>query len=98
MNSLLFKPTKGADNLNMGLLSIDIDPNASRIMIIDRTTGLVMRYMEVPPSKVLKCVFNYKYTITNNIIVGIIDLNNVYQFQTVDGIKLEPIVLGDIEL
>ena len=98
MNSLLFRPTKGADSLNVGLLNVDIDPNATRLLIVDRTTGLTMRYMEVPPSKILKCVFDYKYTLSNNIIVGIIDLNNVYQLKTVDGIKLEPAVLGDLNI
>jgi hypothetical protein len=98
MNSLIFKPTKGADSLNVGLLTVDIDVGATRLLIMDRTTGLVMRYMEAPPSKIFKGVFNYKYTLSNNIIVGIIDLNNVYQLQTIDGVKLEPKVLGELDI
>ncbi|UCX04992.1 hypothetical protein [Shewanella glacialimarina] len=98
MNSLILKLTKGADHLNVGLLTVDIDVAASRLMIIDRTTGLVMRYMEVPPSKTFQTVFNYEYALTNKIIVGIIDMNGVYALQKIDAIKLEPAVLGELDI
>lgn len=98
MNSLLFKLTKGADSLNVGLLTVDIDPNATRLLISDRKTGITLRYMEKPPSNIFKGVFNHKYALANDIVVCIIDLNNVYALQSADAVKLESVVLGELDI
>lgn len=82
--------------MQVGVLSLDVDENASRLMVIDRTTSRILIYNAIPPSPIYQIVLPYKYTLNNNLICMIIDLNNIYAAQSVDGVKLEAAIYSDV--
>lgn len=98
MNNPFYKITKGADQLRVGSLTVDLDPDCERLFIMDRTSGLILLYADKPLGNVFKGAFNHKYTLTNNLILGIIDSNNTYECKVIDAIMLESVLVPDLNL
>jgi hypothetical protein len=88
-NKLLFMSKSPIEGFNLGYLEVDMDENAEVIFVIDRTSGENMAYELRPSSGVYKAVFDVKYGIDANLLVGIIDLGGEYNAAIKDRVLLQ---------
>ena len=73
----------------MGLITVDMDIAAERIMVLDRKSGQMILHTIRPPSGVSKNLVPVSYTTSNNILVGILDDDDVYEAKFIDGVMAE---------
>lgn len=74
---------------NQCSVSIDADPDAERVLIIDRNTADVLYNFKYQSNKQLTFIVPMGNHINNNLLVGILDDNRVYNTKFVDGVKAE---------
>jgi hypothetical protein len=72
-----------------GLITVDMDIAAERIMIMDRKSGQLINHTLRPQSGVCKMLVQVSYTTSNDIIVGMLDDGNVYEAKFKDGVMAE---------
>lgn len=88
---VFIKPSTG---YQLALVEVDIDPDAERIIIIDRTNMATLALSTRPLSGILRVVLPHKYAIEHNCIVGIIDDSGKYNCWFMDGVKAQSIDLN----
>jgi hypothetical protein len=72
------------------LVIVDTDPDAERIVIIDRNTTVSVANIKIVRN-VMKVRVPLTYLSANNLIVGILDDDGQYGAKFVDGVKAEAI-------
>lgn len=71
----------------LGLLELDLDPLAERILLIDRST-LKPIYANIRGSlPILKIILPLKYTIGNNILICVLDDDRIFDSEFIDGVN-----------
>lgn len=76
--------------LYQGMLEVDVDPLAERLVVIDRNT--LERFVHASVSGgVYKYILPFVYTTSNDLMVLIFDDGGVYSAATVDGVQLQVI-------
>lgn len=83
---------------SLALLTVDIDTNAERCVLIDRRTFTVLYAGIRPPSNVIKLLQPLEFAIGNYCIVGIVDDNGVYDCKFADGLKLELVDANTVDM
>lgn len=80
------------------LITVDVDPSAERLLIINRTTLEVLAHKRVDGG-VHKIIMPMKYATTNDIAVLIFDDDLDYNVVAVDGVQLQIIdsIVTDIK-
>jgi hypothetical protein len=77
----------------MGKLELDIDPLAERHAVIDRSNGDVFY---IGNNDVNVHYVDFKYTITSNLIVIILDDTREFNAAAIDGVTCEPVNLATV--
>jgi hypothetical protein len=72
------------------MVTVDADPYADRIVIIDRNTAAAVANIKVVRN-MMKVRVPFTYISANNLIVGILDDDGQYGAKFVDGVKAEVI-------
>lgn len=75
--------------LNQAMLSIDADPDAERVLIMDRATGEVFHNFVYQTNKQIKFIVPLIYRINADLLIGILDDGRVYNAKFVDGVQAE---------
>ncbi len=75
--------------INQAVLTIDADPDAERVLIMDRNTAETIYSFTYQSNKQLKFVVPTIYSVNPDLLVGILDDNRVYNTKFVDGVKAE---------
>ncbi|MDT3281684.1 hypothetical protein [Shewanella scandinavica] len=89
MNTILFIKAAPLVPRPLGLVTVDMDINAERLMIIDRNTGEVINNTIRSSTSVVKLLVAISYTTSNRLLVGILDDSLVYDCKFVDGVMAE---------
>lgn len=74
---------------SLALLTLTMDANAERFILIDRRTLTVLYAGIRPPSKVAKVLLPQELATGHYCLVGIVDDNGVYDCKFTDGLMLE---------
>ncbi|MCT7942377.1 hypothetical protein [Shewanella holmiensis] len=82
----------------LGLISVDMDLDAERIIIMDRISGSILNNTLRPQSGISKTIVSKNYTTLNNIIVGIVDDNMTYNCKFIDGIQAELVDANTVDI
>jgi hypothetical protein len=98
MNTMLFVKYAPVTPRPLGMVEVDIDIAAERIMIINRTTGALVHHGFTPNTGILKRLVPLEYTLVHEIMVGILDDGGVYSCTFVDGVKAEIVDANTIVL
>lgn len=79
----------------VGLLEVDSDPLAERIVVLDRLslTSLVNSKLD---GGIFKVILPFEYTTKNNLLVGILDSDMEFNATFLDGVRLQ--VIDSIEV
>lgn len=72
----------------MGKLSLDLDSNAERFVVIDRHSMALLRHYKVPANGIATLLLPLKYA-TTPFIVGIVDDSGEYNVKMIDGVTCE---------
>jgi hypothetical protein len=80
------------------MIEVDVDSDAERVMIIDRTTGALLYHSFTNSSGFFKKVVPLKYSLANNIMVGILDDDGVYNCAFIDGVRAESVDANTINM
>lgn len=75
--------------INQAVLTIDADPDAERVLIIDRNTAETIYNFNYQSNKQLKFIVPLIYSVNADLLVGILDDNRVCNTKFVDGVKAE---------
>lgn len=75
--------------INQAVLTIDADPDAERVLIMDRITAETIYNFNYQSNKQLKFIVPLIYSVNADLLVGILDDNRVYNTKFVDGVKAE---------
>jgi hypothetical protein len=73
----------------MGLITVDMDMAAERIMILNRKSGQMILHTIRPPSGISKTLVPVSYTTSNMLLVGVLDDGGVYEAKFIDGVMAE---------
>lgn len=84
-------------NRPIGVLQVDMDINAELIFVIDRVTFEVLFVTIRSPSNIVKIQLPISYSVNNNLLIGILDNNSVYNASVADGVMCE-IVQSDFDM
>ncbi|MEL4361555.1 hypothetical protein [Shewanella algae] len=87
-----------SSSVEVGLIEVDTDPSAERIIAIDRVSGQLLFAVNRPPSGIVKQIVPVKYAFRNQIIVGIFDDSEQYAAKTVDGAQATRHFAPDIDM
>lgn len=99
MNQLLFEITTPTFVTRpYGLVQLDFDTNAERVIILDRTSCDKIYHRFVPKAPVLKILVPVHYTISNTLMIGIIDDSGEYNCSFLDGVKAELVDANTVSL
>lgn len=82
----------------LSLIQVDMDVNAERVMILNRDTGGLVYLGLAPTNNVLKRLFPIKYSVTSDLLVGILDDDKVYNCKFLDGVTAELVDANSIDL
>ncbi len=74
---------------NQCVVAIDSDPDAERVIIMDRNTSEVYHNFNYQSNKQLTFIVPMGNQINSNLLVGILDDNRTYNAKFVDGVKAE---------
>ncbi|MEL4429816.1 hypothetical protein [Shewanella mangrovisoli] len=68
------------------MLTVDIDPDAERLIVMDRMSLEVLRnhYTDIT-----KIIVPMRFATSNNLVVGIVDDNGEYNCKFLDGVQAE---------
>jgi hypothetical protein len=72
-----------------GLITVDMDIAAERVMVLNRSTGQLINHTIRPQSGIYKTLVPLSYTTSNKLVVGIFDDGNVYAAKFEDGVMAE---------
>lgn len=75
--------------VDQAMISIDADPDAERVLIMDRGTGEVFHNFTYQSNKQVKFIVPLMYRINANLLIGIMDDGRVYNTKFVDGVQAE---------
>lgn len=98
MTKVLLKKVLNLAPKPLGLITVDMDIAAERIIIMDRISGQVINNTLRPPSGISKTLVEKKYITSNNLIVGILDDSKVYDCKFIDGIMPEIVDANTINM
>lgn len=73
----------------------DFDKDAERIFVIDRLTMVCMHNKQVPNSNIIKLIVPLHFSVSERLLVGILDDSKVYNAKVKDGIQAE-VVDGNV--
>ncbi|MDT3280398.1 hypothetical protein [Shewanella scandinavica] len=82
----------------LGLVEVNMDVNAERLMVINRTTGEIITNTLRPSSGIAKLLVPFLYTNSNKLLVGILDDSQVYDCKFVDGVMAELIDANTVNM
>ncbi|MGI2145740.1 hypothetical protein [Shewanella frigidimarina] len=98
MAKILFLKIGGVSPRPLGLIEVDMDIAAERIIIFDRMSGQLITNTLRPTSGISKTLVEKKYTTSNNLIAGILDDGEVYACKFIDGIMAEIVDANTINM
>lgn len=84
-------------NRPIAVLQVDMDVNAERLFVIDRSTFEVLWVLLRPQSGIAKMQLPSLYSVSDRLLVGILDDNRIYNTKVVDGVRCE-IVQSDFDM
>lgn len=82
--------------INRSRLVLDVDPNAERLMVINRATGQLVDHAFKPEENIYTGYYRHSFALERNITVTIFDDNREYNAYTIDGIQLETVNVNEI--
>lgn len=85
----IFRYVGIATEVPVGLLEIDADPEAERVIVLDRITMLVVLQRFCRAGEILKAVLPDQYTNANQLAVVMLDDTGVFNAVVDDHVKLE---------
>ncbi|WP_413486395.1 hypothetical protein [Shewanella baltica] len=74
---------------NQSLVSIDADIDTERVIIMARDSGEVFHNFTVQLNKQVKFIVPLIYNLNENLLVGILDDNRIYNAKFIDGVQAE---------
>ncbi|MCU8043291.1 MULTISPECIES: hypothetical protein [unclassified Shewanella] len=77
------------------MVEVDADIDAERVLIINRLSGETYQNFKLQNNKVMKFIVPIQHSNTHSLLVGILDDDNVYNSEIVDGVKAE-LINGNI--
>lgn len=98
MSDVLFFEDNNVIPFQGGLIVVDMDDSAERIVVLDRDNISVISVSLRPPKNIYKLVVPQIYTTKNNLIIGILDDNGVYDCKFLDGVKAELVDLNTVDM
>lgn len=96
MGEILFAKDNDVAPFVVGLITIDSDSSANRIVIINRLTMVVIVSTITPVNGIFKHVLPTAFGTGNNLLVGIVDDDRVYDCKFVDGVNAEIVDLNTL--
>ncbi|MGE4260023.1 hypothetical protein [Shewanella sp.] len=72
----------------MGMLTLDIDANAERYVVLERNTLAVLHHNRPPASGIVNLLIPAKFA-TSGLIVGIVDDDGQYNIKMFDGVTCD---------
>lgn len=87
VHAIVYKPPVAAQ----ALIEVDADESASRIIIFDRTSLALMIVSRASSTGVSQFRVPLPYSINNELLIGIVDDNLIYNAKFADGVKAEVI-------
>lgn len=82
--------TLTSDPLNLGVLELDCDSAAERVLVMSRG-GVVIT--QRPAKAMLSVVVPFSYTLTNDLVVILFDDNNTHNAELVDRVQAQSVDL-----
>ncbi|MCL1088077.1 hypothetical protein L2744_00320 [Shewanella profunda] len=98
MNSIINIVTQKIGVIPVGLIAVDMDSAAERLVISDRLQLLPINIVTRPSSGIAKILVPQIYTISNSLIVGILDDSGVYDCKFVDGVMAELVDANTVDM
>lgn len=77
-------------------LVLDTDPNAERIMVINRVTGQLIDHAFKPTLNIYTGYYRHSLALAGNVVVMILDDDKEYNAFAIDGVKLESVNVNEI--
>lgn len=71
------------------VIEIDIDPAAERVVILGRILFNIIYNIRKPVGNLLRVVVPFEYAIKNDLLVGILDEDAVYNCAFSDGVQAQ---------
>lgn len=87
----IFRYVGIATEVPVGLLEIDADPEAERVIVFDRITMAVVLQRFCRDNEIVKAILPEQYTNANQLTVVMLDDSGVFNAEVEDQIKLEKI-------
>lgn len=75
--------------MNQAVIDIDADPDAERLLVINRVNGDVYHNFKYETNHVLKFRVPIEHLVNTDLLVGIMDDNLTYNAKFVDGVQAE---------
>lgn len=79
----------GLPIMNQALVQIDMDVDAERLVIQDRNTMEQLYYGSRPTMGISKVIVPMRYATSNSLLVGILDVSEVYNCNFTDSVRAE---------
>lgn len=76
-------------NLWQAMVEVDTDIDAEQVVILERTSLNRIVYQRVAATGVIQLRVPIIYSTINNLIVGILDDDRIYNAKFIDGVKAE---------
>lgn len=98
MSELLFFKDDTIIPFNAGLIQVDIDVDAERIVLMDRNSFNILISTIKPPSGILKLIIPISFTTNNQLLIGILDDSATYDCKFADGVKAEMVNANTVDM
>ncbi|GIU15582.1 hypothetical protein TUM4261_32760 [Shewanella sp. c952] len=72
-----------------GLLTVEMDAQAEMLFALDRQSGERLAHVVRPSQGLIKLILPFRYTQSNELIIGIVDGDREFNASVLDGVKLE---------
>ena len=98
MSDKLVAPFSEKKFREAALLSLDLDENSDRFIVINRVNVKVLNHGKTPLTNIKKILLPAIYASDNNIMVILLDDDRQFNAVVVDGISLESVNVNDVVL
>lgn len=75
--------------MNQAVVDIDADPDAERLLVINRVSGHVYHNFKYETNRILKFRVPLEHLVNKDLLVGIVDDSLNYNTKFVDGVQAE---------
>ncbi|GGA95736.1 hypothetical protein [Agarivorans gilvus] len=82
---------------NVSLLELDADSVAERYFVMDRKTLSILKADKLP-SGMVKLILPAEYSLTQSVLVGIVDDNQQYNAAVADGVVLQSVDATELNM